>query len=72
MMGRHELVEQHGLAPTAKVLAGWVTGGGATLVLAIVATASDAIPADTAWGGLVVAVLAGAASWLKKARRTDR
>lgn len=68
-MGKHELVSQNSLAPTAKVLAGWVTGAGATAVLGLLAAVSGSVPADTVWGGAAVAVLAGAASWLKRNRR---
>lgn len=71
MTGQHELVTQKSSLPTAKVLAGWVTGAGATAVLGVIAAVSNSVPADTFWGGLSVAVLAGAASWLKKSRRTD-
>lgn len=68
-MGKHELVMQESLAPTAKVLAGWITGAGATAVIGILAAVTDAVPADTFWGGLAAYVLTGAASWIKKNRR---
>lgn len=71
-MGTHEAVAQDGLAPTAKVLAGWVTGAGAVTVLGILAAISDAVPADTFWGGLVAYGITSAAAWIKKSRRADR
>lgn len=70
-MGKHELVTQDSLAPTAKVLAGWVTGSGATIVLAILAAASDAVPANAFWGGLAVSILSGVAAYIKRSRRAD-
>lgn len=70
-MGKHELVTQGSLAPTAKVLAGWVTGAGAVTVLGVIAAVSDAVPVDTFWGGLVAYALTGAASWVKKAHDTN-
>lgn len=64
-------VEQPSWRPTAKVLAGWVTGAGSTTVLAVLALATDAVPGETVWGALVASVLVGAASWVKKNRVTD-
>lgn len=71
-MGKHELVAQNGLAPTAKVLAGWVTGAGAVTVLGVLAAISPAIPVDTFWGGLAAYAITGAASWIKKAHVADQ
>lgn len=70
-MGKHELATQSSWRPTAKVLATWVTGAGATACLGVITAVSSSIPAETFWGGLAVYVLAGAAGWIKKSRRTD-
>lgn len=70
-MPKHALVEQPSRLPTSKVLAGWVTGGGATLVLGLLAAVSDAVPADTFWGGLAAYVVTGAATYIKKARAVE-
>lgn len=71
-MGTHEAVTQDGLAPTAKVLAGWITGAGAVTVLGILAAVSEAVPADTFWGGLAAYAITSAAAWIKKSHRTDQ
>lgn len=65
-------VSQPSWRPTAKVLAGWVTGAGATTVLGVLAALTDAVSVETFWGSLGAAVLAGGASWLQKNRVTDR
>lgn len=70
-MAKHELVSQPSRLPTAKVLAAWVTGGGATVVLGVLAAVSDAVPVDTFWGGLAAYIITGAAGYIKKARSTE-
>lgn len=70
-MGRHDLVTQPTPKPTAKVLATWLAGGGGTLVLGVLTLVSDQISAETFWGGLTAAVLAGAAGYLQKSRRGE-
>lgn len=71
-MGTHEAVAQNGLAPTAKVLAAWVTGAGAVTVLGILAAVSSSIPVDTFWGGLAAYAITSAAAWIKKSHRSDQ
>lgn len=70
-MGEHSVVTQPTAAPTAKVLAAWLTGGGATLVLAVLAFITDSVDQGTFWGGLAAAVLTGGAAYLKKSNRSD-
>jgi hypothetical protein len=67
----NETVKQRSSKPIAKVLAGWVTGGGAVIVLGILAAVGDSIPVDTFWGGAVTYVVTAAASYIKKAHVSD-
>lgn len=71
MMAKHALVNQRSLAPTAKVFAAWATGGGATLILGILAAVTDSVSANTFWGGLTAYVASGAAAYIKKSRTLE-
>lgn len=66
-----EVVSQPSWRPTAKVLATWVTGAGATTVLGLLTVLSDTVDVQTFWGGLLVAGGTAVAGWLKKNRVTD-
>jgi hypothetical protein len=72
MMGQHELVNQPTARPTAKVLATWLTGGGATVVLAVAAALTETVDSTTVVGALVTAVAAGLAGYVQKNRRVDQ
>jgi hypothetical protein len=54
--------------PTAKVLAAWATGGGATIVTAVLVLVTNSVDPETFWGALAASVAAGAAAWLKRSR----
>lgn len=71
-MGEHEsLVNQGSWRPTAKVLATWCTGAGSTVVLAVLALATDGVDPSTVYGGAIVAAAVAVAGWVKRNRTTD-
>ncbi len=70
-MGQHRAVDQPTSRPTAKVLATWVTGSGATLVTAVLVAVSQNVDQEAFWGVLAASVATGAAGYLKRARAED-
>jgi hypothetical protein len=69
-MGKHESgTAGSSWRPTEKVLAAWVTGSGATLILGILTWVTHSVNPGTFWGGLVAYVATGAAAWIKKSKR---
>lgn len=71
-MSEQRLVNQRTRRPTAKVAAAWLTGGGATVVLALLAVATESVDSSTFWGGLVAYVATGAAAYVKRSRASDQ
>ncbi len=63
-----EPVTQPSWHPTAKVLATWVTGSGATVVTAALVALTEQVDQETFWGVLVASVVTGLAGWLKRSR----
>jgi len=70
-MAKHALVNQPTAAPTLKVVASWLAGGGATAVLAGVAVFSDNLDGQTVLGAAVAAASAGIAAYFKRNKNTQ-
>lgn len=66
-MPKHLAVNQPSWAPTRKVLAGWLAGGGAVAVTGLLVSISDSLGQGTFWGALATATISGAVSYLRKA-----
>lgn len=69
-MAEHELVTQHSTRPTAKVLAGILSGGAGTAVIGILA-ALQTVDQSTFWGAVVAYGATTVAAYLKRSRVSD-
>jgi hypothetical protein len=71
-MGKHENnVDQPSWRPTAKVLAAWATGSGATLITGVLTWVTHSVDPGTFWGTLATSVATGLAAWLKRSRQAN-
>lgn len=69
-MSKHALVEQPGVAPTAKITAAGVGAAAATVILSL-ADLSHVVDLPTFWDTLLTGLSAFAAGYMKKARTNE-